>query len=84
MNQLEKCVGALMVSAKANVPTQLTAEDAGVLLGKIGYDAKKIKYLQSILSEIEKLVVDYGWLDGAHHKQWVLDKIPEIHDTRRV
>ena len=22
-----------------------------------------------------KLIVEYGWIDGAHHKQWVLDQV---------
>ena len=25
--------------------------------------------------EILDLIEQYGWIDGAHHKQWVLDQI---------
>lgn len=21
------------------------------------------------------LILEYGWIDGAHHKQWVLDQV---------
>ena len=24
------------------------------------------------------LIVDYGWIDGSHHKQWVLDQIMRV------
>lgn len=28
--------------------------------------------------EILDLIVEYGWIDGDHHKLWVLDKIVRI------
>ena len=38
----------------------------------------KIEKLQSKEEKINKaieLIESYGWIDGAHHKQWVLDNI---------
>ena len=30
------------------------------------------------LKEIEELIVRYGMIDGAHHKNWVLDQVMRI------
>ena len=32
-----------------------------------------------------KLITECGWIDGAHHKQWVLDQVQWLrdHDARR-
>lgn len=27
------------------------------------------------LEKVHDLIISYGWIDGAHHKMWVLDQI---------
>jgi hypothetical protein len=30
------------------------------------------------ISKALELIAEYGWIDGAHHKQWVLDQAARI------
>lgn len=30
------------------------------------------------LDWVEEITLDYGWIDGAHHKTWVLDQIMRV------
>ncbi len=49
----------------------------------------KIEELKTLCSEMEaveiiktkkaiELIEEYGWIDGGHHKQWVLDQIIRV------
>ena len=33
--------------------------------------------------KIMNLINEYGWIDGAHHKQWVLTEIVKIILTKK-
>ena len=38
-------------------------------------------HLEPRLSKEERisfLINEYGWIDGAHHKQWILDQVMRI------
>lgn len=46
-------------------------------------DTKPCPYCEGLggfedMKAIELLILNYGWIDGAHHKQWVLDQILQI------
>lgn len=28
--------------------------------------------------EIVALILEYGWIDGSHHKQWLIDQILRV------
>ncbi|MEO0760114.1 MAG: hypothetical protein AAFY78_24960 [Cyanobacteria bacterium J06648_16] len=30
------------------------------------------------IAEALKIIAAYGWIDGAHHKQWVLDQVIRV------
>lgn len=39
-----------------------------------------IKKLEDILQEVKYLCVNYGTIDGSHHKMWVIDQILRLVD----
>jgi hypothetical protein len=40
------------------------------MIEKPGNDNLQVKIDQAV-----ELIAQYGWIDGAHHKQWVLDQV---------
>ena len=48
-------------------------------LGEVEVDVKDTKYKDYTPSDWALLWVEkYGWIDGAHHKNWVLDHVARI------
>ena len=39
---------------------------------------KRIKQLEGDMKKIGDLISKYGYIDGAHHKQWLLDQIIRV------
>lgn len=48
------------------------------IAAELAFRDAEIGDLKSKVDAAIELIADYGWIDGAHHKQWVLDQLMRI------
>lgn len=68
-NKIFECLRDLALSTEEPISNQMQARH----LAQCGFAQKKP--LVSQINEAIELAVSYGGIDGAHHKDWVIDQM---------